>query len=97
MNLLNTSSGDNVGIDEGTGDDTLQVTGLALNLNSSVFADGGSGTTPDTYVDTLLFNLGNKASSPAVPIIPDGSLSIFGGGFLARLQLLELRGNPRLQ
>ncbi len=93
VSLLNTSSGDNVGIDEGTGDDTLEVTGDALNLNSSVFADGGSGATPDTYVDTLLFDLDNHASSPAVPAIPNGSLSIFGGAF-ATLNYLSYEAIP---
>ena len=46
VNLVNTSSGDNVGINEGTGDDTLQVSGQALNLNSTVSADGGSAPRP---------------------------------------------------
>ena len=42
VSLLDTSSGDSVGINEGTGDDTLEVTGDALNVNSNIFADGGS-------------------------------------------------------
>ena len=84
VNLLNTLPGDNVAINEGTGSDTLQVSGTNISPRSSGFADGGSGSGPpaDVYTDALLYDLAGNPSLPATPAIPNGSIkalsSLFG-------------------
>ena len=54
-----------------------------IDPSSTVFADGGSGSSPppDVYTDTLLFDLGGNPSDPATPAIPDGSIKVHGSSF----------------